>query len=201
LGAKEKSKQKPQVDQALVKALGHPLRTHALALLNQRVASPNEIARELGERLGDVSYHVKVLSECGFIELVKTEPRRGAVEHFYRGSKRAFLPDDVLRQLPQAAQTSVLSNILTEIFEDVTESLKSGDFNAREECHLSWTPLALDEEGWQDFASLLAETLERSFDIQAESAERLSSTGEDSISATVALMGFESARGSRREKD
>jgi DNA-binding transcriptional ArsR family regulator len=74
------------VDPRLIKALGHPVRVRALAILNERVASPSELAEELGEALGNVAYHVKVLEENGAIELVRTAPVRGALEHFYRAS-------------------------------------------------------------------------------------------------------------------
>ena len=66
------------VDHRLIRALGHPIRVRALTILNERVASPNELARQLGAHLGSVSYHVRILLELGAIELVKTEPRRGA---------------------------------------------------------------------------------------------------------------------------
>lgn len=52
-----------------------------LAILNERVASPNELSQQLDEGLSQVSYHVKVLVDCDCIELVRTKPRRGAVEH------------------------------------------------------------------------------------------------------------------------
>jgi DNA-binding transcriptional ArsR family regulator len=33
--------------------------------------------------LGHVTYHVKVLTECGVVALTDTRQKRGAVEHFY----------------------------------------------------------------------------------------------------------------------
>ena len=50
------------------------------------MASPSELAKELGEPLGNVAYHVKILEETGAIELVRTAPVRGALEHFYRAT-------------------------------------------------------------------------------------------------------------------
>lgn len=73
-------------DRQLMKALTHPIRARALAILNERTASPNEIAKELGQGVGHVSYHINVLKKCECIELVNTEPRRGAVEHYYRAT-------------------------------------------------------------------------------------------------------------------
>ncbi len=185
-----------QVDQRLIKALGHPTRTRTLSILNERVASPKELAEEIGDGLSQVSYHVKVLLDCGYIELVKTKPRRGATEHYYRGIRRALLPDDAWRKLPAQVKEGISIGVLNETFEDVTESLKAGVFDRRKDRHLSWTPLIVDGEGWRDFTALLAATLERAFDIQAESAARLSGAGETGVSATLAMMGFESGRGS-----
>jgi DNA-binding transcriptional ArsR family regulator len=184
-----------KVDPKMVRALGHPLRMNALAILNERIASPNEIANELGEGLSQVSYHIKVLRECEFIELVKTKQRRGAVEHYYRATRRALMPDDLLRDLPSGTQVEIIGNALRELIEDSTASLRDGTFNRRDDYHVSQTPLVLDEEAWQGATALLAETLQRLFDLQAESCERLAANGEKGISATVGLVGFESSRG------
>ena len=89
----DKKSKSTGVDQRLVKALAHPLRVEILTILNERMASPNELSKELEEGLSQVSYHVKVLKDFECIEMVKTEPRRGAVEHYYRATARAFLTD------------------------------------------------------------------------------------------------------------
>ena len=69
----------------LGKAQAHPLRLAILQTMQrERSISPNQLSIALEQPLGNVSYHVKTLLEYGCIRLVKTEPRRGAVEHFYR---------------------------------------------------------------------------------------------------------------------
>lgn len=70
--------------QRVSKALAHPLRVRILEQMGEGEASPNGLAQALDEPLGNISYHVKALLEFGAVELTKTEPRRGAVEHFYR---------------------------------------------------------------------------------------------------------------------
>lgn len=70
---------------ALAKAASHPLRRRLLELLaEQPSSSPNEMAKKLREPLTNTSYHVRMLHDLGCIELVDTEPRRGAIEHYYR---------------------------------------------------------------------------------------------------------------------
>ena len=92
----------PAVDQRLMKALGHPLRIGILTVLNDRTASPNELSKQLEEGLSQVSYHVKVLKDFEMIEMVKTEPRRGAVEHYYRAVSEVFLPSWQMKLMPKS---------------------------------------------------------------------------------------------------
>src|ERR1700750_1870071 len=75
----------------IAKALAHPLRARLLHRLGERVASPGDPALELGAPLGVVSYHVRMLRDYDCVELVRTEPRRGALQHFYRATARAQL--------------------------------------------------------------------------------------------------------------
>jgi DNA-binding transcriptional ArsR family regulator len=68
----------------LTKALGHPLRLAYLrALADQGRLSPSDYARQAGEPLGNVSYHVSALRKAGVLEVAETIPRRGAMEHRY----------------------------------------------------------------------------------------------------------------------
>lgn len=79
------------IDERLVRALSHPLRVKILEILSERVASPNDLAEELGVDLTHVAYHTRTLDRCGCLELVDTAKRRGATEHFYKAAPGAFL--------------------------------------------------------------------------------------------------------------
>lgn len=68
---------------ASAKAGSHPLRLRILEEMRGRSTSPNRLSAKLDEPLGNVSYHVKTLLEYDCIQQDKTEPRRGAVEHYY----------------------------------------------------------------------------------------------------------------------
>jgi DNA-binding transcriptional ArsR family regulator len=162
------------VDSRLAKALAHPLRVQLLAALNQKVASPNELAKQLDEPLTNVSYHVRMLHDLGCIELVDTEPRRGALEHYYRAIVRPFFGDKDWKRLPKNARGSISDAVLQLIWDDAAEAIKTGLFDERDDRHLSRTVLALDEQGWDELHELLADTLERAMSIQVESASRAS---------------------------
>lgn len=91
------------VDWSLLGRTGmHPTRRGILAYLTENgIGSPNAISQHLDEPLGNVSYHMKQLfdpsnrdKQPSLIYLVKTEPRRGAVEHFYaRRDEPVFLKE------------------------------------------------------------------------------------------------------------
>ena len=70
--------------------MAHPLRYELLLKLNGRTASPNELSKEVDASVGTVSYHIRLLEQMGFAELVDEKLRRGAVEHFYRATQRAW---------------------------------------------------------------------------------------------------------------
>lgn len=189
---KNKARIREIVDQQLVKALAHPLRAQILAILNERVASPNELSQELGEGLSQVSYHVKVLRDYECIELVKTEPRRGAVEHYYRGMKRSFLNDVNWEGLSPSAKEGISVAGVRMIMSEAIGALGAGTFDARNDSHLSCTPVVVDEQGWGELSAVLATALEQILDIQAKSAGRLTDAQANGIPATVAMLGFES---------
>jgi DNA-binding transcriptional ArsR family regulator len=190
---KKKTKAKAQtgVDQRVVKALAHPLRVQILMILNERMASPNELSKELDEGLSQVSYHVKVLKDYECIEMVKTEPRRGAVEHYYRATARAFLDDSDFQQLPESIKPGATAAVLRMMMDDVVSALKAGTLTGRDDMHLSWTPGVVDEQGWSEMVDLVNGTLEQAMDIQSKSATRLAKNAEEGIPATVVLMHFE----------
>jgi DNA-binding transcriptional ArsR family regulator len=179
------------IDQRLVRALGHPVRVYALTILNERVASPNEISKELGESVGHVSYHIKVLRECECIELVDTAPRRGAMEHYYRATDRAFLKPEEWSALPDSIRPGLSASGLKTVINDAASALLAGTFDKRKDRHLSWTPMILDEDGWEELKATLLENLENVLEIQAKSAARLTKADAAGIPVSVAMLGFE----------
>jgi DNA-binding transcriptional ArsR family regulator len=185
------TKTKTGVDQRLVRAIGHPLRLRLLTIFNERVASPSDLAAELGEPIGNVSYHTRILARLGCVELVRTKQVRGAVEHYYRAVVRPVFSDDDWAELPPSIRKSLAGAVLTEIADDMGASAKAGGFD-RDDVHLSRTVLTLDAQGWQDLNEALQGVAERSLEIQAESAARLQSDGaSDSEAAALVLMLFE----------
>jgi hypothetical protein len=178
----------------IFKALAHPLRMRLLAALSERESSPSELAVEFDEPLGNVSYHIKTLEELGCIELVRTTPARGALQHHYRAVVRPLITDDAWARVPSSARPSISAGILAEIWRDLAEAVGEGTFDKRQDRHLSWTNLVLDEQGWNDMTEMLAGVLDRAMEIQAESAGRLQGDHSDGVvTSKLVLAHYEPA--------
>ena len=190
------------ITQQLAKALAHPLRVRILSSLHKGISSPNQLAQELGEPLGNVSYHVKTLLEYDCVELVKTEPRRGAVEHFYRATDKAFLSDSDWAKIPASARKGISGSILESIGQSATEAMAEGTLDARSDSHLSDTPLQLDKQGWKDLNKVLSETVDKSSTIQKEASKRMGKDKDKALQTKLAIMHFEvpSAKGGKKKK-
>ncbi len=180
------------ITQQLAKALAHPLRVRILTSLHKGISSPNQLAQELDEPLGNVSYHVKTLLEYDCVELVKTEPRRGAVEHFYRATDRAFLSDSDWAKIPASARKGISGSIIESIGQNATEALSAGTIESRKDSHISDTPLLLDEQGWKELNKALADVAKQGAAIQKEAAKRMGKNKKtEGIQTRLAIMHFE----------
>src|ERR1700754_5174612 len=155
----------------IAKALAHPLRARILQRLGERVASPGDLAVELGAPLGVVSYHVRMLRDYDCVELVRTEPRRGALQHFYRATARPQLDEDQWRTLPSGLRRELAGETIKEVVDDLAEASEAGTLDDPEVI-VTRTPLELDERGWKKLNRLLSRTLEQALQIASESAER-----------------------------
>jgi DNA-binding transcriptional ArsR family regulator len=173
----------------IAKALAHPLRARILQRLGERVASPGDLAVELGAPLGVVSYHVRMLRDYDCVELVRTEPVRGALQHFYKATARPRLDEAQWRTLPTTLRSELIGETIQGLVGDVAAAADAGRLQDPD-LLLKRAPLELDERGYRKLNKLLAKTLDQALAIAAESAER----GSDDVIATeLGLLHFKRA--------
>ncbi len=175
-----------ELDEALLRAISHPLRHRLLGMLDGRIASPNMLARELDLPLGRVSYHIRLLSDLGAIELVRTEPRRGALEHFYQAVTTVWFSEGDWTKLPRSARRGILGQNLQQIFGNVTAAADGGGFDNSSSLVLR-APLELDEQGMLELSGVLREAVDRAREISAQAVER----GNADLAAEVSTLLFE----------
>jgi DNA-binding transcriptional ArsR family regulator len=180
-----------QVDKTLLAVVGHPVRARAFMVLAERTASPNEIAGLLKLELNDVAYHVRRLRELKVIELVRTQPVRGAVEHFYRAIEKPLVWAEEYARAPQNERNDFAREVAQVLFADVTAAIGSEDFSSRSDNCVSRVPMVVDEEGWSEISKIMERTLKEVMEAQARSEERGLEAEADGIRAEVGLLLFE----------
>jgi DNA-binding transcriptional ArsR family regulator len=73
-----------------VKAISHAVRTTILHLLHERAATITELAVALERPKSTVAHHVKVLTDAGLLQVVRTRRVRAIEERFYGRTARLF---------------------------------------------------------------------------------------------------------------
>jgi DNA-binding transcriptional ArsR family regulator len=173
----------------IAKALAHPLRARILQRLGERVASPGDLAVELGAPLGVVSYHVRMLRDYDCVELVRTEPVRGALQHFYKATARPNLGEGQWRALPTTLRGELIGGTIEGLVGDLAEAADAGQLEDPAVV-LNRTLLEVDERGWKKLNKLLTRTQDQALAIAAESAQR----GSDQVFPTeIGLLHFKRA--------
>jgi DNA-binding transcriptional ArsR family regulator len=189
-------------DPRYVKALSHPLRVRILALLQERTASPRELAEWLDATLGTVSYHVRTLHEFGLIELVSTTQVRGAIAHHYKARVRPRVDDEAWASAAPIVKQAAVGAALQTVDDYARASAAAGGFD-RGEAQLSRTNLRLDAKGWQQAAKACEKLLADLTRIEEAAAKRIAKApdAEGTADAAVAVLLFEAVKLAKAESD
>jgi len=177
---------------ALLSALEHPTRVHALMVLNERTASAAELGRELGRPADHVSYHLKRLRKLGLIELVEVTETPGgrASGRYYRALIRPWFDHESWSAVSPKRQAAITATMLALCNVDIAEAVRSGTIN-KPDSHISRTPVIVDRDSYRDLNDLLDSVISEILLIQKRSASRIEE-GADHISTKVHLFQFES---------
>ena len=169
----------------------HPLRARLLWLLVERgVQSPAELARAIPAELSDVSYHVRRLKELDCAELVSTRPVRGAVEHFYRATESHMIDADEWEELDKTMATEFVCDFMQNIVDDFTDSRKAGIVGSDGNFHITRSPLIFDKQGLEKGLQVFLRCQTEMANIEAESAQRLATSGGNPIPISSNLACF-----------
>jgi DNA-binding transcriptional ArsR family regulator len=181
---------KETIDQELVKALAHPMRVRILEALQGRTASPTELSKQFGEPLGVVSYHANALLEVECIEQVRTQPKRGTIEHFYTAKPRSFIGHQDWRRAPLSVRGGVTNEAIRTLGEKLAAAVDADTIDTREDSTLNWMPMTVDAQGWRETAEILDQALRDLQEVAAESRARLGES--EGIPVVTAMAAFES---------
>ena len=177
-------------DPRLVKALAHPVRVRVLSILEQRSATPKELAREVGIRLENMSYHVRTLRDFGFIELERKRMVRGAVEHRYRLVARPQITATAWEQLPSVVREALDAASLDQIW-DIVARAASENKMSRPESQLTREYARLDEQGFAEASQAISDAVEKLGRIEKQAAKRLRAHAAVEVPTVLIAMLFD----------
>lgn len=175
--------------ETIARLIRHPVRAHALLAYAEAETSPSRIAAELNAAVNLVSYHTQVLRRSGAIELVRTEPRRGAKEHFYRAVLPGDIEDAEWENLPLKLRRVLVRGVIDGVMRQAADALPHGGMD-RAPTHVSRNYFLLDRRAAQELASLLYDTVTRARAIALASRRR---GDKDAAAHELVIMSFERA--------
>lgn len=181
--------------------LAHPLRVRILEILNQRDMSPAEFCRDgfapEGMEVAGVAYHFRELAQYGALAVVERDQRRGSIEHVYRGVGRAYFTDLQWSELDRDERVRLSKTMVQGLVARIEGALSADTFDSRVSRHLTWTAMRLDEQGWSEMTTALKATFGELEQIRADAEARLDRDGEQGISSTCGILGFQSPDGAQ----
>lgn len=183
--------QRREAVQNRLKAMSHDTRAKALRILTERTASPAEIAREIGEKVENVSYHVKKMVEWGVVKPVGERPAHGAgaIQHFYKATVWPQVDAAEWEELNAAFASGFLDEIGQKMLGDIAESFKAGLLGKDRNFHLTRTRLTFDTQGRQEVLEIAERARKEILEAQARAKERIAESDEESAPYS-SIQGF-----------
>jgi DNA-binding transcriptional ArsR family regulator len=182
------------VDRDMARALAHPTRIQILAELNKRAMSPSQFSKKFEIKLPNVSYHFRALQKFGCIEEADSRQVRGAVEHFYRATKRVLFDGKAWADLPQSIKVQASGRAFSDFLEAVATAMDHETFDSTDDRVAVWLQRPLDQQGWLEAVAAHWVLIHKMEDIYKGSRLRLNEAGkpEGEMVGTYGLFLFES---------
>lgn len=179
----------------LARVFSSSLNLKIVGELNLREMSASQFEGEFGIPMARVYGRFQMLENNGWLEKVEERTggrRRGATEHFFRAAGPAIYDTRSWSKAPEGIRRSNSWRIFEQLTERVRDSLESGTFDLRSDRHHTWTPLLLDERGWEQVVERLDGLFYYLLAEQKAARQRLRRSGINPLTATVYLAAFES---------
>ncbi|TDP97476.1 winged helix-turn-helix domain-containing protein [Labedaea rhizosphaerae] len=152
----------PEADAKTLAAMAHPLRRRLLRQLSVNgPATASQLAERTDQLVGNVSHHLKVLAECGLIELAP-ELAKDKRERWWRSVRMTLswsMPDAEADPAEYAVATAAESVNLDQHISWVRDWIAARDTYAKE-----WSEASAATDGWstatpEELADLTSELI------------------------------------------
>jgi hypothetical protein len=194
------SVRRPKENAPLAEAVRHPIRVRILEVLNERDMSPTDFVKAgyadfyFGHRpdVSHIAYHFRELAGFGCLEAIDWRRGGGSIATIYRGVARGEFVGDDWAALSNEEQRGRSRAVAQGLIARIDSALMAETFNSRVDRQISWFAMQLDERGWDDLASMFADTFANVDRIRNEAEDRLKESDEPGMTATAGILVFES---------
>lgn len=171
--------------------------------LNPLEMSVSQYHREIGgASKSAIRYRFEMLEQIALLRRVGKMPRdgrRGPREHLYRAAGPMLSVGDVWSGLPDLVRVTDSWREFERIADQIKEAIMAGTFDANPDRHLTWSLLSLDRRGWENVIAAIKAVLAFIAEEVRLAKIRLAESGETPTEVIIAMMAFESPRGSERK--
>ncbi len=186
----------------LAKALTHPLRRAIVEAMERGPVSPTEVrALHPGVSLKTVLRHFARLEELKCIEQVEVRWVDGNARNRFQLRDQGWYEGSLYAALPSPLRRRVDSVYASTYVERVAEAIATDTMESRQDAHLTWSGLRLDEQAWSELTIQIDEAFRYAISMYVQSEERHGSARQalGPVGAltpvTLSLAGFESPAG------
>jgi hypothetical protein len=167
-----------------------------LSELNRSDISVKKFHREFGGDAseGAVRYRFDRLKDLAWIAVVEQIKKRATYENIYRATRPAVSTKGPWADAPDALRKAETWETFLRFSELVKEAIVAGTFDLRDDRHLSWSIVNLDQAGWQKVSANM-EKLAASIGEEEKSAQKRIAAGAKPLTMVVGLMATESRPG------
>ena len=170
--------------------LSDPLRVRILAACSEGEVTVEQFAKRHKISKRTASNHFRALEKAGLLNHREVQIR-GVRLHVYSAAQEPIVSDAEFAEMSEEERKELSETIVRDFMVRCWAALEAGTLDRRDDSHLTWLPLFLDEQGWEEAANVLTQALEALYEIRAEARIRLQESGETPIPTIFGLAGFE----------
>jgi DNA-binding transcriptional ArsR family regulator len=182
------------VEQAVSYSVGHRFRIEILAALHEGAATAAELSRVLRVPLSNLGHHIEQLRKQGSIEVVDTRQVGNVTQNVYCAVKLPEYTSEEFEEMDENERQATLAIILQASMAEALASLWAGKLVSDPRVMLAWNRINLDAEGREELAQEQDGSWLRIKDIEARSANRKATSGEQGKTYVVTSFGYERSR-------
>jgi hypothetical protein len=191
---------RPREDATIAEAVRHPIRVRILEVVNERDMSPIDFLKAgyadfyFGHRpeVSHVAYHFRELAAFGCLVPVALRRARGSVATTYRGVAREELIGDDWAMRSDEEKRHISRTVAQGLIARIDSAMTAQTFDSRDDRHLSWFTMQLDERGWEQATEILGKAFDDLGRVHQDAEARLRESGDTGMTTTAGMLIFES---------